>query len=105
MQIAAVDDLSVGEVMSFHYPGEHDPCVLIRTDEQTFLAYDQRCTHLACAVIPRPEKGDIYCPCHEGFFDLNTGAPTAGPPRRPLPRIALEIRNGIVHATGVEART
>ncbi len=103
--IAKVDDIAVGETMTFHYPGEHDPAILVRTGQDSFVAYDQRCTHLACAVIPRPEKGDIYCPCHEGYFDLNTGVPTAGPPRRPLPRVALEIRNGVIHATGVEART
>lgn len=103
--IAGVEDLPVGGTKVFHYPGEHDPAVLIRTGERTFLAYDQRCTHLACAVIPRLEHNDIYCPCHEGYFDLATGAPKAGPPRRPLPRITLEIRNGTVHATGVELRT
>lgn len=103
--VAAVDDLAIGETKTFNYPGKHDSCLLVRTGENSFVAYDQRCTHLACAVIPRPERGDIYCPCHEGFFDLSTGAPTAGPPRRPLPRIALEIRDGVIHATGVEART
>ena len=34
----------------------------------------------------------IRCPCHEGYFDLDTGRQIAGPPRRPLPRIMLEVR-------------
>jgi hypothetical protein len=45
------------------------------------------------------------CPCHEGLFDLETGRPLAGPPRRPLAAIKLEQRNGEIYATGVELKT
>jgi Rieske Fe-S protein len=34
-----------------------------------------------------------------------TGRPTAGPPRRPLPKITLDIRDGTIYATGVELST
>ena len=34
-----------------------------------------------------------------------TGAPIAGPPRRPLARIVLEMRGRDVYAIGVEERT
>ena len=54
---------------------------------------------------PASERGELHCPCHVGYFDLATGRPIAGPPRRPLPRIALEVRDGIIYATGVEERT
>ena len=64
-----------------------------------------RCTHLSCAVVPRPERGELHCPCHVGSFEMTSGRPVAGPPRRPLPRIALEVRGGVVYATGVEERT
>jgi Rieske Fe-S protein len=37
-------------------------------------------------------------------FDLRTGRQLAGPPPRPLPRIALEIRGDEIFATGVEVR-
>lgn len=103
--IAKVEEVPVGSVRSFAYPGEHDSCVLIRTGEETFLAYDNKCTHLMCPVIPRVETGRLHCPCHNGDFDLATGRPIAGPPRRPLPRITLEIRDGVIYATGVEVRT
>lgn len=105
MPIAKVDDVSIGSAHSFTYPGEHDPCLLVRTDEQTFLAYNQKCTHLACAVLPRVEERSLHCPCHEGRFDMMTGRPTGGPPRRPLPKITLEIRDGTIYATGVELST
>ena len=89
----------------FAYPAEHDPCLLVRTSDTEFVAFSQKCTHLSCAVIPRPEEGIFFCPCHEGRFDLRSGAPTAGPPRRPLPRILLDIRGRTIYAVGVEERT
>jgi Rieske Fe-S protein len=104
-RVASLDELAVGATLVFDYPGEHDPCVLVRLSESELGAYSQQCTHLSCAVIPQPEKGVLHCPCHEGLFDLRTGAPRAGPPRRPLPRIVLEVRGRDVYATGVEWRT
>jgi Rieske Fe-S protein len=103
-EVARVADVPPGSAISFQYPDERSPCLLVRLDEARFVAYDQRCTHLACAVIPRPGEGRLDCPCHMGFFDLETGVPLAGPPRRPLPRIELELRGDAVYATGVELR-
>jgi Rieske Fe-S protein len=56
-------------------------------------------------VLPQPEQQRIYCPCHEGIFEMATGRPLAGPARRPLTRIALEVRGGEVFASGIELRT
>ena len=105
VKIASLSALPVGGTVVFKYPDSHDDCVLVRTGENALLAYSQKCTHLACAVVPRPEKGDIHCPCHEGYFELSTGRPLAGPPRRPLPRITLKIRGDEIYATGVEVST
>jgi len=96
--------LPVGGAVMFRYPGEHDSCLLVRPEGEQLLAYDQKCSHLSCAVIPSLEKGCLNCPCHHGVFDLATGRPIAGPPRRPLPRVKLEVSNGIVRATDVEYR-
>lgn len=104
-QIAELAAVPVGEALSFNYPGEDDRCVLVRMDEETLLAYAQHCTHLSCAVLPDVERGAFICPCHHGAFDMATGRPTAGPPRRPLAKITLEVRDGAVYATGVELRT
>src|SRR5262245_52082473 len=105
VRLASVDDVPVGVAQTFAYPDEHDPCVLIRTADGTFVAYSQKCTHLSCAVLPRIEEGVIRCPCHEGIFELASGRPVAGPPRRPLSRIRLDVRGGEIFATGVEERT
>ena len=103
--IASVDEVPVGGTLLFHYPGEHDPCLLLRPDAQTYLAYDQKCTHLSCAVVPKLELGCLHCPCHNGTFDSNSGRAISGPPRRPLTRITLEIRDTVIYATGIELRT
>jgi Rieske Fe-S protein len=104
-RIASLDDLPVGGALAFRYPTDHDPCLLVRVSESELVAFGQKCTHLSCAVIPRPAEGVFYCPCHEGRFDLRSGAPIAGPPRRPLPRVLVEVRGRDIYATGVEVAT
>lgn len=102
--IAAVRDVAVGSSLGFRYP-DSQLCLLIRPDQDTFLAYGNKCTHLHCPVRPVLPESKLQCPCHNGYFDLHTGRPLAGPPRLPLPRISLEIRGGVLYATGVELRT
>jgi Rieske Fe-S protein len=104
-RIAALADVPVRSAIVFDYPGEHDPCLLIRLADGGVVAFSQKCTHLSCAVVPRIDQGVIQCPCHEGYFDLATGQNIAGPPTRPLPRIELEIIGGEVFAIGVRERT
>ena len=105
-QIATLSSIPVGGAVTFAYPEAHDAGILVRIDADTVVAYGQECTHLACAVVPQFEKNCLHCPCHEGYFDLATGRPIAGPPRRPLPRVKIEIRGGdAIYATGVEWRT
>lgn len=98
--IGPLADLPVGGSHTFAYPTEDAPCVVVRLDETNLVAYDRLCTHLLCPVIPEPDHGYLHCPCHEGYFDIATGQPLAGPPQRPLARILLEVRDGILYATG-----
>lgn len=104
-KIAAIEDIPVGGSRVFDYPKPHNRRILIRLDADTFVAYDQQCTHLTCPVIPQPETGRLHCPCHEGFFDLQTGQPLAGPPRRALPKVKLEVRGDAIYAIGIEEVT
>ena len=87
--ITGAADLAVGEAHYFNYPAADDQAVLIRLSEDRFVAFSQKCTHLSCSVRYRPEHNDLHCPCHEGVFEVETGRPIAGPPRRALPSIAL----------------
>ena len=104
-RVAAVDDLPVGGALVFAYPAPGDDCLLVRTGANQFVAYGQKCTHLSCAVRPRVDEGLIVCPCHDGSFDLLSGRPVAGPPRRPLARVLIDVRGNQIYATGVEERT
>jgi len=101
--------LRVGEALLFHYPDATEACLLLRPDANTLVAYNQKCTHLSCPVAPEMKEGhlgnQLHCPCHHGVFDVATGRPISGPPRRPLTRINLKVVDHIVYATGVEART
>ena len=104
-RIATAGGVPVGAAVEFSYPGERDPCVLVRPRADLLVAYQQSCTHLSCAVRPRVDQGVFHCPCHEGRFDMESGRPLAGPPRRPLTRIILKERGGAIYAVGVEERT
>lgn len=96
--IANVDDVPVGEAHYFNYPGDEDHAILLRLTEERFVAYSGKCTHLSCAVYWSGERGQLVCPCHEGIFAPETGDVIAGPPPRPLPRIVLEERDGVIYA-------
>lgn len=99
--IVAVDDVAIGDSYLFHYPADRDPAVLVRLAETDVVAFSQKCTHLGCVVYYQPEEGRWHCPCHEGNFDVATGAVVSGPPTRPLGRIDVEIRDdGQIWALG-----
>jgi Rieske Fe-S protein len=74
-----------------------DPAiVLVRGGGGQVHAFSAICTHQGCAVT-RIADGTIDCPCHGSRFDLRTGAVVAGPAPRPLPSVAVVVRNGEVY--------
>ncbi|GAA0349373.1 Rieske (2Fe-2S) protein [Bacillus horti] len=101
-KITDVQSLKVGEAIEFAYPKEHDSALLIRLGEGKYKAYQNACTHLKCPVFWDGNDQQLVCPCHHGFFDVATGAPTAGPPRRPLPEITIDVEGSEIFATGVK---
>lgn len=97
------DQIARGESVAFGYPTEDDRAVAYRMNDGELYAYSSICTHLACAVLWRADRGfegELYCPCHEGVFNARTGDVIAGPPPRPLPRVLLEERNDGIWAVG-----
>lgn len=100
--IVRVGDVPVGGVKLFNYPTAQDPCILVRTAEDTHVAYSQVCTHLSCAVYFSDKAGHLICPCHEGSFSVKDGSVIAGPPPRPLPRVVLEHRGPDLVAVRME---
>jgi Rieske Fe-S protein len=102
LAIARVEEVPIGGIKMFHYPSQNDPCVLVRLAQNDWVAFEQKCTHLSCPVIPQPEQHRFFCPCHEGVFDIATGEPISGPPRRPLVRVTVTTRSSQIYATGVQ---
>lgn len=90
--VARLGEIPVGGVKLFEYPGPRDRCLLIRTAQDEYVAYSQKCTHLSCAVYYSAQNARIECPCHEGYFSVRDGSVLQGPPTRPLPRVVLETQ-------------
>ena len=83
------EDIPVGGTRSFVIQGSSTPYLMIHLENGSFHAYEQKCTHLSCAVFYAKGTGKIACPCHEGFFNAETGAVLAGPPPRALPKLEV----------------
>ena len=66
------------------------PALVIHT-EAGLRAYSAVCTHFACIVKWDAGRGEIVCPCHEGFFDAEDGAVLAGPPPTSLTSLPISI--------------
>lgn len=96
--IAQTTDVPPGGVRYFQYPTSEDEAILLHLNNGSFVAYSGRCTHLSCAVYYDAGRSQLICPCHEGVFDPQTGAPLAGPPQRSLPKITLQQEGSTLYA-------
>ncbi len=94
---AAVNEVVAGKIQDFP-PNSgklvkfgSKPALLIRVSDTDWRAYSGICTHLNCTVQYRVATQQIWCACHNGFYDLN-GRVVAGPPPRPLEEYAVRVR-------------
>lgn len=102
-KICSIAELKLGSSLAFSYPRPTDLCLLVRQANGQFVAYSRRCTHLSCPV-QYDNDGQVerlFCPCHNGAFSLEDGRVLQGPPPRPIPRVAIEVRGEEIWATGV----
>jgi menaquinol-cytochrome c reductase iron-sulfur subunit len=77
---------------------------LFTEDGEKFKAYNGRCTHLGCGYNLDKDANNFLCPCHQGRFDIKTGAVLAGPPPRPLDELEVETRDSVVFVKYKEYR-
>ena len=70
------------------FPFGQEPGILVKVDAGKYRAFTATCTHLDCTVQFHDETQRIWCPCHNGFYDLE-GRNVAGPPPHPRPGDAL----------------
>lgn len=96
--IVNAHEVPVGQMFQFEIQGgEHIPYILIHLEENEWRAFEQKCTHLTCAVKYDSEVNKIHCPCHNGYFSADTGEVLQGPPPRPLPQLEVVVREGEVY--------
>ena len=100
--VANAGDIPVGGVKLFQYPHAGDQCIMVRTAEDAYVAYSQKCTHLSCAVYYAREENRLECPCHNGYFSIEDGSVLQGPPTRPLPKVVLERQGNQLIAIRME---
>ena len=100
--IARVGEIPIHGVKLFTYPTPQDHCILVRTAEDEYVAYSQKCTHLSCAVYYSTKNDRLECPCHQGWFSIKDGSVLQGPPPRPLPQVTLAREGSTLLATGVK---
>jgi nitrite reductase/ring-hydroxylating ferredoxin subunit len=99
--IAQTGEIPVNGFKIFQYPTDVDPCILVRTGENSYVAYSRICTHNSCPVFYRPDENGLECRCHNGLFSITDGSVLQGPPPRPLPRILLDFQGNDIVAVGV----
>ena len=85
---AKVGELKVNSGKIFRFGSR--PGLLVRTADGEYRAMSAVCTHLNCTVQYRSDVREVWCACHNGFYDLN-GRNVAGPPPRPLDSFDVHI--------------
>jgi cytochrome b6-f complex iron-sulfur subunit len=67
------------------------PGILVRLASGEWRAFSAVCTHLGCTVQFRDDLERIWCPCHNGQFDV-AGKNVAGPPPAPLEAYDVAVK-------------
>ena len=63
--------------------------VIVMQSQDQLFAFSAKCTHEGCTVTYQPGQSVIWCPCHDGRFDMN-GRVLSGPPPQPLTKYAAQ---------------
>jgi cytochrome b6-f complex iron-sulfur subunit len=65
-------------------------------------AYSAVCTHFGCIVKWDAARGEIICPCHEGYFNPQDGSVISGPPPEALLALPVKVVGGEIYVGGEE---
>jgi arsenite oxidase small subunit len=127
VKIATVSALTQDQVMSFNYPLDNTPNILVKIGQNAtggvgpdgdIVAFSQLCQHLGCdysyqapGTSPACNSGYKapgpvgYCCCHGSIFDFTKGGSVlGGPAPNPVPQVILEVEaNGDIYAIGMTA--
>lgn len=127
--VANVSSLVVNKPVSFNYPLDTEPNLLIKVGQTAqggvgpdsdIVAFSNICQHLGCIYDFLPPGGTPpcegsytatqamgYCCCHGSQYNFLEGAKViGGPAPRPVPMVQLEIdSSGNIYATGMNPPT
>ena len=95
VKIVSIDEIKKLEAKKFLFNGK---AAVLLNMPAGFRAFGSVCTHLGCIAYWKPDENIIFCPCHIGKYDPNTGAVISGPPPSPLPVIDIVEKEGAVYA-------
>ena len=86
---ARITDVAPNSGKTFRFGSK--PGILVRLPSGEWRAFSAVCTHLQCTVQYRSDLERMWCPCHNGQFDL-TGKNVTGPPPAPLEAFDVIVR-------------
>lgn len=89
--LARLEDLEVG--MPVAVAAGEVPLLLLRTADDTVVAFSAVCPHQGCTVLP--DGGAFACPCHRSQFAAD-GAVTSGPSPSGLVPVTVTVEDGTV---------
>lgn len=95
-QEVSINSITVGDVNDFPMNSSvitrfgRKPIIVIRKKNGDFRALSATCTHLDCNVQYKTDTEQIWCACHNGFYNVE-GKNVAGPPPKPLAQYQVNI--------------
>jgi cytochrome b6-f complex iron-sulfur subunit len=91
---AKVSTMKPNEGVVFRFGSK--PALLIEEAPGEYTAMIAVCTHLGCTVQYRPDLHEVWCPCHNGKYDVH-GRNISGPPPRPLTELEVQVRGDQIY--------
>jgi serine/threonine protein kinase/Rieske Fe-S protein len=84
--------LAINSAADFNNPVDGKASLLIHLPTNSFVAYEQACTHQAVAVHYDAATQTLVCPAHGSIFDpANGGKVLQGPATRPLLPVTVRV--------------
>ena len=112
LNITPIASILVGAEISFDYPDEDSPALLLRLSEpveggigpsEDIVAFSTLCTHKGCLFDFVSKRNVLICPCHWSSFDPSKGGRLIiGQASQSLPQIRLDQKDGMIRAIGVD---
>ncbi len=96
VQEVSVNSIIVGAIQDFPINSSkiarfgRKPIIVIRKTNGDFRALSATCTHLDCNVQYKSDTEQIWCACHNGFYNIE-GKNISGPPPKPLMQYQVNI--------------